>query len=184
MKRIFIAVDIKQDIRKIIYKSAKKYFSYLDNIRLTAPENIHLTFKFLGDTEDKDLISIRKTIKGSISGFKNFRYRLEDNIGAFPDKRRAKIFFIGVREGIKEFAGLHKSIESGLEELGIIKDMRDFYPHATIARIRSPISMKETAGSIEPIFSGMLECSSISLYESILKQDGVKYINIERFGLK
>ena len=62
--------------------------------------------------------------------------------------------------------------------------MRDFYPHATIARTRSPISMKETAGSAEPIFPGMLECSRVSLYESILKQDGVKYVNIERFGLK
>lgn len=184
MKRIFIAVDIRQDIRKIIYRSVRKYFSYSDNIRLTAPENIHITFKFLGNTEDKEIISIRETIKESISEFKNFRYRLEDNIDAFPDRRRARIFFIGIGEGRKKFTDLHKSIEARLEELGIIKDMRDFYPHATIARIRSPISMKETASSIEPIFSDMLECSRVSLYESILKQDGVKYINIERFSLK
>ncbi len=184
MKRVFIAADIRQDIRKIIYRSAKKYFSYSDNIRLTTPENIHITFKFLGNTRDKEIISIRETIKESISGFTSFRYRLEDSIGAFLDKRRARVFFIGVGEGRKKFTDLHKSIETGLEELGIIKDMRDFYPHTTIARIRSHISMKETAGSIEPIFSDMLECSRISLYESILEQDGAKYINIERFSLK
>ena len=184
MKRIFIAADIRQDIRKIIYRSAKKYFSYSDNIRLTAPENIHITFKFLGDAGDKEIIGISETIRGSISGSRNFRYCLEDNIGAFPDKRRARVFFLGIGEGREKFTDLHKSIETGLEELGIIKDMRDFYPHTTIARTRSPVSMGKTAGSIGPIFSDMLECSSISLYESILKQDGVKYINIERFSLK
>lgn len=183
MKRIFIAADIEQDIREIIYKFNQKYFSYSNNIKLTIEENLHITFKFLGNIPDKEIFYIKKTIKESLLGFRYFKYCLEDVIGAFPDKREAMILYAQIGEGRKKFIDLHRSIEAGLDRMGIIKDRRIFNPHITIARIKPALNIEERS-----VFSRFiikeLKCSRVSLYESILKTDGVKYINIESFSLE
>ena len=185
MRRIFIAADIDQDIREIIYKFCNKHFSYSDSIRLIPEENLHITLKFIGNIENTEIINIKEIIKKIISRFECFRYCLEDNIDAFPDKRRSRIIFIGIKEGKNKFMDLQKSIENGLEGLKVIRDTRIFNPHITIARIRPFLNIEEINNSIvHHIYSDMLKCISISLYESISEPDGVKYINIERFSLK
>ncbi|HAJ96001.1 MAG TPA: RNA 2',3'-cyclic phosphodiesterase [Actinobacteria bacterium] len=183
MKRIFIAADIRQDIREIIYKFAQRNFSYSDNTRLIIAENLHITFKFLGNTPDKEIFCIKETIKKSVSGFGYFKYCLEDSIGAFPDKRRARILFIGIEEGREKFKELHSSIETGLDRMGIVKDSRSFYPHITFARMSPALSIEEGSIRRGPVPTA-LKCSRISLYESILGAERVKYINIGRFSLK
>jgi len=183
MKRIFIAVDIEQDIREIIYKYTQSHFSYSDNIRLTIAKNLHITFKFLGNTPYKEIFDIRKAIKESVSGYRYFKYCLEDSIGAFPDKKGARILYFGIGEGSEKFKDLHRSIETGLDRIGIMKDRRSFHPHITTARISPALNIEERSGYYGPILTE-LKCSRISLYESILGVDGVKYINIGRFSLK
>lgn len=183
MKRIFIAADIEQDIRKIIYNFAKRHFSYSNNIKLTIAKNLHITFKFLGNIPDKEIFDIKEIIKESISGYRYFKYCLEDSIGAFPGKEEARILYAPVGEGSEKFMDLHRSIETGLSRMGIMKDRRCFHPHITIARIGPTLNVEEISGHGGPILTA-LKCSRVSLYESILGPEGVKYINIGRFSLK
>jgi 2'-5' RNA ligase len=183
MKRIFIAADIEQDKREIIYKFTQRHFSYSNNIKLTIAENLHITFKFLGNIPDKEIFGIKETIKESVSGYTYFKYCLEDSIGAFSGKRGAMVLYVSVREGKEKFKKLHRSIEAGLDKMGIIKDRRNFHPHITIARIGHALNIEERYGYGGPILTA-LKCSRVSLYESILGPDGVKYINIGRFSLE
>jgi RNA 2',3'-cyclic 3'-phosphodiesterase len=184
VKRIFIAADIRKDIKLIIYKYALKHFSYSDNIRLVPPEKLHITFKFIGGIEVSKVESIKEAIKKSISMSRCFKYSIEEKIGAFPGIRKARVSIIGIKEGRDKLFEMYGAIESNLKELGIPEDNRDFSPHITIARIKPPLNIEKAAGSTLPVFKGLIECNSISLYESILQGNGAKYINIERFDLK
>ena len=62
MKRIFIAVDISDEVRRIVT-------AYIENLRKDfrdvrvgwdKPEKLHLTLKFLGDVDEKQLESFKE----------------------------------------------------------------------------------------------------------------------------
>ncbi len=184
VKRFFIAADIREDIKLVIYKYALKHFSGSDNIRLVPPENLHITFKFIGSMEINKIESVKKTIKSSISSFRCFKYSMGKKINAFPCIRKAGVLIIGIKEGADRLFEIYNVIESKLEELGIPKDRRAFTPHITVARIKKPLNIERSVVPDLPIFEEYVECNSISLYESILQRNGAKYINIERFDLK
>ena len=114
MKRIFIAADIEQNIREIIYKFTQRHFSYSNNIKLTIAENLHITFKFLGNTPDKEVSGIKKIIKVSVSGYGYLKYCLEDSIGAFPGKRGARVLYVPIGEGREKFKDLLDVTESDI----------------------------------------------------------------------
>jgi RNA 2',3'-cyclic 3'-phosphodiesterase len=183
-KRFFIAADIKEDIKSVIYKYSLENLSSFNNIRLIPPENLHITFKFIGSMEINKIEIVKKTIKRSISSFRCFKYSMEEKISAFPSIRKARVLIIGIKEGAYKLIEMYNAIESNLKEVNIPEDRRDFSPHITVARVKKPLNIESTEVPDLPIFKGFAECTSISLYESILQRNGAKYINIERFDLK
>jgi 2'-5' RNA ligase len=183
-RRIFIAIEISEDIRRAIYGQARKAFSAYDRIRIIPPDNIHITLKFLGDTRDEHIVNIINAVSTAVSGHKSFDYSLEERIGAFPNTGRAKTAFIGINRGRNDISSLYGSLEDNLYNLGIEKEKRSFHPHITIARIKNPSDI----GSIEWDPAGLPEyapeAESVTLFESILGRHGARYIIIERFVLK
>jgi 2'-5' RNA ligase len=183
-RRIFIAVEISQEIRKIIYEQSRKAFSKHGHIKIIPPENIHITLKFLGNTQDEDIGKIIDGINYAVSGYNSFDYSLDGNIGAFPNPGRAKIAFIGIKKGSKKFLSLYESIEDKLYSLGIEKEKRSFHPHITIARIKKPTDIGSTEWDPADMRGYDPEASSVAVFESILGRHGARYIIIERFVLK
>ena len=183
-KRIFIAMEIDKDLRGILYKYSSNMFFNVDNVKIIPTDNLHITLKFIGNTSEEGINVIRNIIKTSISEHEAFDYELEDFPGAFPDKSRARIVFMGIKNGGDRFKDIYDSLEDGLSGVGIGKEQRDFHPHITIARIKRPVSIKEASDSPLPSHECPLNASSVTLFESILSRQGARYINIERFGLK
>ena len=183
-RRIFIAIEISEDIRKVIFKQSKKAFSSHDHMRIIPPDNIHITLKFLGDTRDEDIGKIIHAVSAAASGHKSFEYSFEEKIGAFPNTEKAKVAFIEINRGRNNISNLYGSLEDKLSDLGIKKEKRRFHPHITIARIKKPTNI----GSIE-LDPGILpaydsEVASVTIFESILGRGGARYIIIDRFVLK
>jgi 2'-5' RNA ligase len=183
-RRIFIAVEVSEEIRKAIFEQSRKVFSALDNIKIVAPENLHITLKFLGNTRDQDIGKIIDAIKEAASSHRSFDYTLEERIGAFPSTGRARIAFIGIREDGNNITGLYESIEEKLSHLGIAKEKRSFHPHVTIARIRKPSDIGSVEWDPVSLRNYDPEASSVTMFESILGRQGARYIIIERFVLK
>ncbi len=81
----------------------------VDGARWVAPENIHLTLKFLGTTSDDKLDEIAAAIEETVSNFRKFYFSL-DGLGAFPSTKRARVIWVGVHHGANELIGLSKAI--------------------------------------------------------------------------
>ncbi len=138
-------------------------------VRWEKKENLHITLKFLGETDKK--IDIEAKIKEAVKQFSPFMVSLK-GIGAFPSPKRARILWIGVKEGVKHLTDLFVALEKKIHELGFEKEMRKFTPHITFARVKNgKYSLSENIDfSFDPF-----PVNEVALFKSTLTPKGAIY---------
>ena len=177
--RAFIAVDIEsEEFRNQIVEIQKKLLDIGADIKLVAPENIHLTLRFLGEIETtlmEKIIDMLKVIK-----FQPFEIMLKGT-GAFPSIRKINVIWIGLERGQEELTHISKLLESQLRKLGFPHDKKGFSPHVTIARLRSGRNKDAVADllyeSKEKSYGSMIT-HAIRLKKSVLTPQGPIYSTI------
>jgi 2'-5' RNA ligase len=97
---------------------------------------MHLTLKFLGDTEETLLAQVKESVATAAASISQFSLRFR-GAGAFPDARRPQTLWIGLSEGQDSLGELAIRIDDALRALGIPREKREFTPHLTIGRVRS-----------------------------------------------
>ena len=174
-KRLFIAIDISDDARK----AAADYISNISKHHLASfakwerPQKLHITVKFLGDTQETVLRSVKDVIDQNAKMTKPFEIELIGT-GAFPNASKPRVLWLGVRQPSGAFADLARRIDTGSSELGFESENKSFNPHLTIARIRDPHDARELAAEhLSKAFGPIRFISSeLVLYESHLLQSG------------
>ncbi len=131
--RGFISIDLKpnQKIKKIIEELDKSEA----NLKIVSPEKMHITLKFLGDTEEKLIPKIEEIIKNTVEEIEPFEIKIKKT-GAFPNLNYMKVLWIGIEKG-EQIGIIAKKIDEGLTKIGFKKEKRGFSPHITIARVKS-----------------------------------------------
>ena len=87
--RCFIAIDIPTKLKKEIYVFQKTLPSEL---KLVKPENMHITLKFLGEVNEKEIVSKLKGIK-----IVPFESKTKE-IGFFPKPNFARVIWLGLED--------------------------------------------------------------------------------------
>lgn len=184
-KRLFIAIDIPEYVKKYIYKITSNLFKGDKDIKIVSYSNIHITLKFLGNTNLSKIEKIKQAVKKTADSFKNFSYEIKENLGAFPTPENARVVFVEVGNGAGNISNVYNKLEDNLSKIKIRKEKRKFIPHLTVARIKG----RKNVGDIikkakinHPI--SQMNCSKITLFESKLKPEGAEYIIIDEFGLE
>jgi 2'-5' RNA ligase len=114
------------------------------NLRWTAPENLHITSKFIGAWPENRLGELKRALAAIDS-----RGNLEITIshpGFFPDSYHPRVLLAGVNSG-PGLAELAKKINDALEPLGCPREDRPYSPHVTLARIGKDQS-RESVGKL------------------------------------
>ncbi len=180
MVRLFVGIPIPEDVRK-------KLSSLLDLLKKTdadiscvAPQNLHLTIKFLGEVGTEQEI---KKIKEILSSVKYDKFMLHlDGVGAFPSLERINVIWVGVKGNI---IPLIKKVESRLDY--IRKNDHPYeVPHLTIARVKKGRNRNKLHDWIKEHSNrdiGFMEIDRIVLYSSELKPDGPVYTYLAEFHL-
>lgn len=131
--RGFIAIEIQKT------KEIVELFNQLKNIDINAkivePDNLHITLKFLGDTDEEKVDQIKDSIYDSIKDVKPFNIKLK-NLGVFPNINYIKVLWIGIEHG-EQLSVIAKNIDERLNKIGFKKEKRSFSPHLTIGRIKN-----------------------------------------------
>jgi 2'-5' RNA ligase len=131
--RGFIAIDI-QPFPKIIEFENKIKNTNAD-VKLVEPKNIHITLKFLGDTDEDLICKIEEIIKKSVEKIKPFEIELK-GAGVFPNKNYIRVIWVGINN-IENLKNISKKIDDQLSLIGFQKEKRDFSAHLTLARVKS-----------------------------------------------
>lgn len=183
-KRLFIAIIPPAEVQGELFRTIKPLADNNRQIRQIPAANIHLTLKFLGDTEAEKIEKIKAVLSVAVSGLKSFHYTLSERIDAFPGLSSARIIFVPVAEGSKQIYDVFMSIEKGLKGIGISQDPRRFTAHITLARLKEAMNLKVESEKFKLKADKNILCPGIVLFESILKTSGAEYIILEEFKIK
>lgn len=180
--RLFIAVDIDDNIRKELEDLEMELQAKVSNAKWVGIANLHLTIKFLGDIDSADVLAIRRELSMAAAGLPGFKSSLA-GIGAFSSPKKARIIWAGINKGVEKFGVLQRSIDSALMPLGFAGETRAFHPHVTLARLKEPTDISEALKGLADSNLGMFEVKEIVLYSSELTPKGPEYTVIQRFAL-
>ena len=180
--RCFFAIDIedKSTLDKITVVQ-KRLQETGANLKLVAPDKIHITLKFIGEVPSEfvdRMINFSDDIE-----FSPFKVELRD-VGCFPSLRRINVIWAGIREGNIGLMTIYQGLESRMRQLGLKPERRGFSPHLTIARVRSGRNIDKIAEVIDEVsntFFGIFEVMNFRLKRSVLKPTGPMYTTIHQF---
>jgi 2'-5' RNA ligase len=180
--RAFISVDVGP---RIDWHALRKELADVDRgVRPVRPEQLHLTLRFLGDTEEDMVPDLQALMAQSVEGVGPFHLAFE-GVGAFPNARRPRVVWIGLG-GAEPLMGVARRLEEGLVELGWKREKRGFRPHATVARIKHVRRTGRLSSLLERWSDrsfGSMEVREVHLKRSELRPEGAVHTTVHSVTL-
>jgi 2'-5' RNA ligase len=193
--RIFIALEIDDDIRQRIQRFMEGVSGFAPDARWARPESLHITLKFIGEKPMEIVEEIKHLLSTIRAEYFEVRFR---GYGVFPTAKAARVFWVGIESG-PQLPSLAKAVDEATLALGIPKEDHPFAPHLTLARgggrSGSPrwrkgdtpntnfqVLQEKLAALPTPDF-GTMAAREFFLYQSQLSQGGSRYTKIARFAL-
>lgn len=191
MLRVFIAVDIPAKEKNKLAEIQKTLKRAGAELKLTGPENIHLTIKFIGDIEESSINGLAKCISECLEATKEFGVRIAE-VGAFPAENKPSIIWAGLDKGADELKAIHGEINEKLDACGYSpKDDRPFLAHATLARVKSGSNrnklsqiIRESRKDKKLLAWEEFTVEKVALYKSTLTAQGPVYEILKEFSLR
>ncbi len=171
--RVFISIDIPDEIKKEIVKIQNKIPEFKG--KKTEFENLHLTLKFLGNVDENILKEVKKRLEKI--DFKKFEASV-NSIGVFNEKF-IRIVWLKINGSEK----LQKEIDDVLN--GLFEKEKRFMGHLTIARVKFVDDKKSFLEklkriNIEKIVFGI---DKFKLKKSALNSSGAVYSDLAVYYL-
>jgi 2'-5' RNA ligase len=178
--RTFVSVPITDTVALFLRQIQRQLQLLVANMRWVAPENIHLTLKFLGDIETSQVHAVVEQMDKAAASFAPFWLNAQ-GVGVFPNFRNARILWVGLAGDCNRLGAIHATLESGLESVGFRRASRGFRAHLTIGRTRRRVAPQTLETSLNPLTGAASEAFRVDrlvLYKSTLKPSGAEYTRL------
>jgi 2'-5' RNA ligase len=179
--RAFIAVDLEGGLRADQVLTGLRTSGA--DLKLVEMKNLHLTLRFLGDTEEARVPDIRAAMEDSVLGASPFELRFR-GLGVFPNQSYVKVVWIGL-DGAEPLVRMARKLDDALGRAGFGREGR-FSPHLTVARVRSPRNRDRLLGFLEEHENddlGSMTVGRMALKKSVLSSAGPTYTTVEEVAL-
>jgi 2'-5' RNA ligase len=177
--RTFISVNIEnRETLENLVTTQKALNATEADIKPVEPENIHITLKFLGEIPETQVQRVKEKI--SEISFTPIKLEIEET-GVFPNLRRPRVIWAGVRGEIEQLGQVFIELEGKLESIGFKKERRRFQPHITIGRVRSGRNREKLVHELLQLQNkkyGEITVNHISFMKSELTRQGPIYTQI------
>jgi 2'-5' RNA ligase len=135
-KRIFVGLFLPASAARELHTTVRGLLAGA-GFRFVPPDEIHLTLRFLGDTEDAAIEELRSALEGRLAGLCAPSLRIATT-GAFPESGAARILWAGIEEdpGTEgRLAALAQATEAAVAGSATARPAEErFQPHLTVAR--------------------------------------------------
>jgi 2'-5' RNA ligase len=160
-------------------------------VRWVRPGGIHLTLRFLGDTQPEQVSEMQQGLAELGAANPGFTLII-GGLGCFPNSRRPRVIWVGVEEKTGALDQLQRGVEGLCRKLGFPPDRRSFSAHLTLGRVRQGGEARtgdEFGRFVEADQGDMLGqvlVEEMVLFQSELKPDGAVYRRLAtaRLGTK
>jgi 2'-5' RNA ligase len=194
--RIFIALDIDDEIRSRIALFLDGVYGFAPDARWVRPESLHVTLKFVGEKSEDNIEEIKQSLAAITADAFALTFR---GYGFFPSNRAPRVFWIGLHPEPK-LTALAATVNERLAQLAIPKEEHAFTPHLTLARgaggsgwprrrkgdaanrtfqqLQEKLAVRPT-----PEF-GTMTARDLFLFQSQLSPSGSMYTKLAAFALR
>jgi 2'-5' RNA ligase len=187
--RCFIAIDIDENVKACVadlqQTLAQSVSLRRSDLRWVAPEALHLTIKFLGETPDTRIMDICRAAESAASRHRCFDLSFR-GIGHFGG-RNARVLWLGVQAGWEQLTPLQADLETAMDQAGWQKESRRFSAHLTLCRIKSPQAGHRLMEAVAPhtdVDAGISRVEQLTVYQSELHREGPRYTPLGHFPLQ
>lgn len=174
--RCFAAIEIPEKIQALLVDVQRAFRPKIERASWTKPRNFHLTLKFFGEVENRNVDEIGAALQRIAISQNPFSIEI-GGIGAFPNLDRPRVLWVGLKQGSVPTEKLANAINVELAELGYPKDTR-FHPHFTLARFKNRVNLKpfnNLFSKFEALDGTLLIVEKITLVKSELHPSGAVY---------
>jgi RNA 2',3'-cyclic 3'-phosphodiesterase len=182
--RTFIAIPLPEKCREMLDNLQRRLRSTEADVRWTTISSIHLTLKFLGETEPAIIPQIAQSLRNSSKSDSPMKLQV-NGLGCFPNQRNPRIVWCAVNGDTDRLSRLQMEVENACAEYGFPSEDRPFSPHLTLGRVKSKRNLQLLVDYIK--IGTNLECEftadHFNLYESVLKPQGAVYTILETIPL-
>jgi len=180
--RGFIAVDIPTSPSLEVFATELRRTS--PALKVVDTGQLHLTLKFLGETEEGLVPEIVTAIREACASIHPFEVRVRGT-GAFPSLSRMNVIWVGI-EGAEPLARVAESLEESLEALGFPREKRAWKAHVTLARVKGRPDLDRVRRTLETQATdafGIHGIDAVHLKKSSLTPQGAQYSAVDTVRL-
>jgi RNA 2',3'-cyclic 3'-phosphodiesterase len=185
MKRLFAAIKIHPSVTFISLLYQFKQALRNENIKWVEPQNIHITLKFFGETEDFKIKGIIDQLTDVASRHEPFDFSIKGT-GIFGSSYNPRVIWFGISER-DELINLSNDVLNSMAKIGWERDRQNFVPHLTAGRIKhisDKVKLNEVIEKYKNIEIQEVKTNAFYLYESILRTQGPIYNILETFNFE
>lgn len=175
--RLFVGVELPEDVRTAIRDATMPWRRSLPAFRWTQPDALHLTIAFIGNVDADDVPAIESAVGAAAAPFAPVPTGLT-RFGRFPGRGAARVLWVGLDD---PDGGLVRMATATTAALGsfLEADERPYHPHITIARARRPATVP-AAFHDDQVPGARWTIDAVTLFRSHLGTEAPRY---ERLGL-
>ncbi len=188
--RTFIAIELDDTHRNALAlaQAQLREDPAARSVRWVAPENIHVTLKFLGGVDAGEIPAVERAVAAACAGIPPFTLTM-GGVGAFPNVKRPRVVWIGIGGAVETVEQLADKIEAACNALGFAREERPFSPHLTLGRVKRdarPGDFQAIGVMIQNAAVGNvgeIHVSSVSVMKSDLRPSGSVYTRLASIPL-
>ena len=147
------------------------------DVSWTAPQKIHLTIKFLGETAETFLPELSARLTRAAAQVPQFPIDL-DGLTRFPERGPPRTLVAHAFSPDHRLIRLHRLIDSAVGGIGLPMDTRELSPHVTLGRVRSNHGVNRLLRLLdkhEADFIGTFTAETVTLFQSIPTPEGTAH---------
>lgn len=187
-KRLFVAFKIRPSSQLISVCQKLQLKLKNDRINWVALDNLHVTLKFLGETDDQLFPEIFNVLENVFNNFDRFRIIIK-GIGRFSKRKHTKVIWLGIDDINNQLSLIADKLNHGLNLPigGFDPEQKTFKAHLTFGRVKY-IQNEHVLSDFINAYSNLefqeITIDEIILYESVLKSRGPVYNSLKKIKLK
>lgn len=185
MRRLFTAIELAPALRQAVVAYQSQAARLVDPggraLRLTPPDQFHLTLVFLGQIDDGLASRIQALMKAPLD---SAPFTLTTGAaGVFASRGTPKVWWLGIEQGLPALEHLHRVLSRRLVEAGVVLEQRAYQPHLTLGRWRERERGLRVPTLPAPPVMPAQQVTEVTLFESRLHARGAEHRVLARAPL-
>ena len=137
--RTFIAIEIPHGVKLGLRAEQRRLRVLLEKyelppvLRWTNTDNLHLTLRFLGETQAQQRRHIQEGLARLAAARQPFTLSLS-RLGCFRSWKNLRVLWVGIEGDAVALRALQSDVEALARRCGFDADKQPFVPHVTLAR--------------------------------------------------